>query len=91
MRRSVYLHPAWSRCAYLDTIPPLRSLRLNIAVDDDGKSFWVLRIKVRDKIVADGIHDPDFRWNEKATTWVPQEMNNMLEDPHHRDRYAQPL
>ncbi|MCU0335864.1 MAG: rhodanese-like domain-containing protein, partial [Chitinophagaceae bacterium] len=29
-------------------------LRLNIAVDDDGKSFWVLKIKVRDKIVADG-------------------------------------
>ncbi|XPE69110.1 hypothetical protein ACNKHP_02670 [Shigella boydii] len=24
-------------------------LRLNIALDDDGKSFWVLRMKVRDR------------------------------------------
>src|SRR5262245_9811611 len=34
---------------YLYTIPALNGLRLNIAVDDDGKSFWVLKIKVRDK------------------------------------------
>ncbi len=38
----------------------LNNCRLNIAVDDDGKSFWVLRVKVRPKIVADGITDPDF-------------------------------
>src|SRR5437868_3760099 len=28
----------------------LNGIRLNIAVDDDGKSFWVLKIKVREKI-----------------------------------------
>ncbi|WP_410738839.1 tRNA uridine(34) hydroxylase [Citrobacter sedlakii] len=39
--------------------PALEGLRLNIALDDDGKSFWVLRMKVRDRIVADGIEDPD--------------------------------
>lgn len=39
---------------------PLHGIRLNIAVDDDGKSFWVLKIKVRPKIVADGIDDPAF-------------------------------
>lgn len=38
----------------------LNNLRLNIALDDDGKSFWVLRMKVRERIVADGITDPDF-------------------------------
>ncbi|QPG07951.1 hypothetical protein IUJ34_03035 [Klebsiella pneumoniae subsp. pneumoniae] len=27
-------------------------------MEDDGKSFWVLRLKVRDRIVADGIDDP---------------------------------
>ena len=43
---------------YLFSIPFLNNVRLNIAVDDDGKSFWVLKIKVRDKIVADGIKDP---------------------------------
>ena len=40
---------------FLYSIPYLENLRLNIAVDDDGKSFWVLKIKVRPKIVADGI------------------------------------
>src|SRR4051794_25653758 len=40
---------------YLYSIGPLNGIRLNIAVDDDGKSFWVLKIKVREKIVADGI------------------------------------
>src|SRR5215470_7558993 len=50
----------------LEGIPGLQGLRLNIAVDDDGKSFWVLKIKVRDKIVADGIADPDFDMNHKG-------------------------
>src|SRR4030095_4181966 len=47
--------------SYLYSIEPLYGLRLNIAVDDDdGKSFYVLDIKVRNKIVADGINDPLF-------------------------------
>ena len=32
----------------------------DVATDDDGKSFYVLDIKVRKKIVADGIDDPSF-------------------------------
>jgi UPF0176 protein len=46
--------------AYLETYEFLSGLRLNFAADDDGKSFWVLNVKVRDKIVADGIDDPGF-------------------------------
>ena len=49
--------------AFRDVIysyPSMNGIRLNIAVDDNGKSFWVLKIKVRHKIVADGIDDPDF-------------------------------
>ena len=34
---------------FLNNIPSLNGLRLNIAIDDDGKSFWVLKIKVREK------------------------------------------
>src|SRR5665647_3870684 len=30
---------------YLDAIPFFKNIRLNIAVEDDGKSFWVLKIK----------------------------------------------
>src|SRR6185436_20500901 len=29
---------------FLYSIEPLNGIRLNIAVDDDGKSFWVLKI-----------------------------------------------
>lgn len=46
--------------------PELDGIRLNIAVDDDGKSFWVLRMKVRSKIVSDGIDDPSFDPSKKG-------------------------
>ena len=48
------------RDALYNAAPELTGIRMNIAVDDDGKSFWALRMKVRPKIVADGIDDPDF-------------------------------
>ena len=51
---------------YLYSIEPLNLLRLNVAVDDDGKSFYVLDIKVRNKIVADGIDDATFRMEQKG-------------------------
>ena len=38
----------------------LEGIRLNVAVDDDGKSFYKLKIKVRPKIVADGLDDDSF-------------------------------
>src|SRR5512145_1811586 len=50
---------------YLNSIDGLRAVRLNLAVDDDGKSFWVLKVKLRDKIVADGITDPHFDMRNK--------------------------
>src|SRR6476469_3009465 len=59
----------------LYSIPHLDGLRLNIAVDDDGKSFWVLKIKVRDKIVADGIEDPAFDMNNKGKYVTAEEFN----------------
>ncbi len=67
--------------AYLYSIPALHNLRLNIAVDDDGKSFWVLKIKVRDKIVADGIEDPAFSMEKKGRYVNAVQMNEFLKDP----------
>src|SRR6266487_1241638 len=66
---------------YLYSIEPLQGIRLNIAVDDDGKSFWVLKIKVRDKIVADGITDPAFNMNQKGKYVNAEQMNGLLKDP----------
>ena len=64
---------------YLYSIPPLNGLRLNIAVDDDGKSFWVLKIKVREKIVADGISDPAFSMENKGRYVNAEQMNELLQ------------
>jgi len=61
--------------------PSLDGIRINIAVDDDGKSFWVLRIKVRPKIVADGIEDPDFDPSKTGRYLKAEEYNMITNDP----------
>jgi UPF0176 protein len=61
--------------------PALNNLRLNIALDDDGKSFWVLRMKVRERIVADGIDDPTFDASDVGEYLKAAEVNAMLDDP----------
>src|SRR5580692_11105580 len=65
----------------LDAVPGLEGLRLNIAVDDDGKSFWVLKIKVRKKIVADGIADPAFDMRRKGKYVDAAGFNRLTDDP----------
>lgn len=65
---------------YLYSFAPLKGLRLNIAVDDDGRSFWVLKIKVREKIVADGITDPAFSMENKGKYVNATQMNELLLD-----------
>jgi UPF0176 protein len=66
---------------YLYSIEPLNSLRLNIAVDDDGKSFYVLDVKLRNKIVADGIEDPLFDMGNKGRYVNAEEFNQLTNDP----------
>jgi UPF0176 protein len=66
---------------YLNTISFLKSIRLNIAVDDDGKSFWVLKVKVRNKIVADGIRDPGFDMSKKGKYVDANSFNQLTADP----------
>ena len=66
--------------SFLYSFAPLNGLRLNIAVDDDGKSFWVLKIKVRPKIVADGITDPEFDMANKGRYVNADEFNKLTDD-----------
>jgi UPF0176 protein len=66
---------------YLYSIEPLNGLRLNIAVDDDGKSFFVLDVKVRNKIVADGIEDPAFDMANKGKYVNAEQFNQLTGDP----------
>lgn len=65
----------------LSSINGLEKLRLNIAIDDDGKSFWVLKIKVRDKIVADGLDDETFSMEKKGKYVTAAQMNEYLQQP----------
>lgn len=72
-------YEAFRSCLY--SIAPLNGIRLNIAVDDDGKSFWVLKVKVREKIVADGITDPAFSMENKGRYVNAGQMNELLKNP----------
>lgn len=66
---------------YLYSIGPLNQVRLNIAVEDDGKSFYVLDIKVRKKIVADGITDPSFDMANRGKYVDAEQFNRLTNDP----------
>jgi UPF0176 protein len=67
--------------AALNQWPAFSGLRLNIAVDDDGKSFFALIIKVRAKIVADGIHDPKFDPSDTGQHLSAAAFNQLTDDP----------
>ena len=67
--------------AFLYFFEPMNSIRLNIAVDDDSKSFYVLDIKVRNKIVADGIHDPDFDMAYRGRYVNAEQFNQLSNEP----------
>jgi UPF0176 protein len=66
---------------YLYSIDFLKGVRINVAVDDDGKSFWVLHIRVREKIVADGIDDPTFSMRRHGKYLNANEFNELTEKP----------
>ncbi|NJK82943.1 MAG: rhodanese-related sulfurtransferase [Saprospiraceae bacterium] len=66
---------------YLNSIDFLQNIRLNIAVDDDGKSFYKLKIKVREKIVADGLNDATFDATKRGKGLSAKEYNELTNDP----------
>ena len=59
----------------------LQGIRLNVAVEQDDHSFLKLTIKVRPKIVADGLNDESFDVTNKGVHLKAREFNQLLEDP----------
>ncbi len=59
----------------------LNNVRLNIAVDDNGKSFFKLKILVRIKIVADGLNDGTFDVTNSGQHLDAQTFNQLTDDP----------
>jgi UPF0176 protein len=57
----------------------LHNMPYKIAVEDDGKSFYKLKIKVRKKIVADGLNDDAFDVTNVGKHLTAREFNEAVE------------
>ena len=66
---------------HLDSITFLENVRLNIAIEQDNKSFLKLKVKVRKKIVADGLDDGSFDVTDKGIHVGAETFNELIEDP----------
>ena len=66
---------------FLDGIYFLENVRLNIAIEHDLKSFLKLKVKVRNKIVADGLNDETFDVRNKGIHVDAEAFNELIEDP----------
>tara|TARA_Y100000766_G_C18850717_1_gene578051 strand:- start:228 stop:1259 length:1032 start_codon:yes stop_codon:yes gene_type:complete len=63
---------------HLKSISFLKKVRLNIALKHETKSFLKLKIKVRDKIVADGLNDDSFDVTKKGIHLNAEEFNKLM-------------
>ncbi|MBX2900407.1 MAG: rhodanese-related sulfurtransferase [Cyclobacteriaceae bacterium] len=65
----------------LYSISFLNGVRLNLAVEDNGKSFFKLKILVRKKIVADGLNDATFDVTNSGKHVSAKEFNELADNP----------
>jgi UPF0176 protein len=63
---------------YLNTIPQLLNIRLNEALQHTSDSFFVLKVKLRPQIVADGITDPSFNPSNTGTYLNALQYNELI-------------
>jgi len=66
---------------HLETISFLKDIRLNIAREQYNKSFLKLKIKVKRKIVADGLNDDSFDVTDIGTHLNAKDFNDILDNP----------
>ena len=59
----------------------LENIPLKIAIEDDGRSFYKLKIKVRDKIVADGLDVSAFDVTDVGKHLSAKEFNDSMDAP----------
>ena len=65
---------------HLNSISFLKKVRINIALKHETKSFLKLKIKVRDKIVADGLNDNSFDVTKKGIHLNAAEFNKLMKE-----------
>ena len=66
---------------FLDSISFLKGVRINIAIEQDNESFLKLKVKVREKIVADGLDDNTFDVTQKGIHLNAEDFNTLLAEP----------
>lgn len=64
---------------HLYSISFLDGVRLNYAIEDDGKSFYKLIVKIRKKIVADGLNDDTFDASNTGVHLSAIEFNHLTD------------
>ncbi len=65
----------------LRNITFLKDVRLNFAVEKEGKSFFKLKIKVKAKIVADGLNDESFDVTNRGQHLDAEAFNRLTNQP----------
>lgn len=60
----------------LETFEELKNMPLKYAVEDDGKSFYKLTLKLRTKIVADGLNDNSYDVTNVGNHLTPKEFHD---------------
>lgn len=64
-----------------DEAPYLQDVPFKIAIEDDGKSFIKLIVRIRKQIVADGLEDGSFDVTNTGTHLDAEAFNRAMEDP----------
>lgn len=67
--------------AFLDSVNELKNMPLKWAIEDNGESFLKLKIKIRSKIVADGIPDDLIDLQQIGTHLSPIEFHELAGRP----------
>jgi UPF0176 protein len=66
---------------FIDHIYFLEGVRLNIAIEHDAKAFLKLKVKVRKKIVSDGLNDDTFDVTNIGVHVDALKFNELIGDP----------
>ena len=64
----------------IDNISFLNGVRLNIAIEHDNEAFLKLKVKVRDKIVADGLDSNEYNLDKNGMHVNAEKFNELLDD-----------
>jgi len=64
----------------IDNISFLNGVRLNIAIEHDNEAFLKLKVKVRDKIVADGLDSNEYNLDKNGVHVNAEKFNELLDN-----------